>query len=180
VADPISILVLGLLTGFLFGFLLQKGRVTKAPVIVGQFLLRDFTVLKVMLSAVVVGGIGVYTLRALGLATLHPKPALMVAVPVGGLVFGIGMTLLGYCPGTGVGAAAEGKRDAIAGVLGMMVGALIFAEQFGAYGKTILAWSNLGPVTLPELLHLPAWPLLATLALGAFFLFRWLERWERH
>ena len=57
--DPPLKLLLGLITGILFGFLLQKGRVAKFPVIVGQFLLRDFTVLKVMLSAVVVGAVGV-------------------------------------------------------------------------------------------------------------------------
>ena len=70
-ADSIGKLLLGLMTGFVFGFLLQKGHVTKYKVIVGQFLLRDFTVLKTMLTAVVVGGAGVYGLRALGLATLH-------------------------------------------------------------------------------------------------------------
>ena len=95
---------------------------TKYPIIVGQFLLRDFTVLKTMLTAVVVGGIGVYTLRAFGLASLHVKPAQLVAVSRGGLVFGVGMVLLGYCPGTGVAAAAEGKTDALLGVVGMMCG----------------------------------------------------------
>jgi hypothetical protein len=58
VADPPSKLMLGLATGFVFGFLLQKGRVTKYQVIVGQFQLRDFTVLKTMLTAVAVGGGG--------------------------------------------------------------------------------------------------------------------------
>jgi uncharacterized protein len=67
---------------------------------------------------VVVGGAGVYAMRSLGFATLHVKPNLMVAVPIGGLSFGVGMTLLGYCPGTGVAAAAEGRLDAIAGVAG--------------------------------------------------------------
>ena len=126
-ADPLGKLALGLITGFLFGFLLQKGGVTKYPVIVGQFLLRDFTVLKTMLTAVVVGGIGVYTLRAFGLASLHVKPAQLVAVSLGGLVFGVGMVLLGYCPGTGVAAAAEGKTDALFGVVGMMCGTMLFA-----------------------------------------------------
>ena len=155
--DPVGKLTLGLITGFLFGFFLQKGAVTKYPVIVGQFLLRDFTVLKTMLTAVVVGGIGVYTLRAFGLASLHVKPAQLVAVSLGGLVFGVGMVLLGYCPGTGVAAAAEGKTDALFGVVGMMLGALLFAEQFSFFGKNVLAWIDLGPVTLPELTRIPAW-----------------------
>jgi uncharacterized protein len=178
VADSIGKLLLGLLTGFAFGFLLQKGQVTKYPVIVGQFLLRDFTVLKTMLTAVVVGGIGVYVLTALGAATLHVKPAQLVAVPVGGLIFGVGMALLGYCPGTGVAAAAEGKRDAWFGVAGMLFGALLFAEQFASLNSTVLSWFNLGPVTLPQLTHMPAAGIFVVLAAGAFLLFRRIERWE--
>jgi uncharacterized membrane protein YedE/YeeE len=171
-------LLLGLLTGFVFGFVLQKGRVTKYSVIVGQFLLRDFTVLKVMLTAVVVGGAGVYTLRALGLATLHVKPAQLAAVGAGGLIFGVGMALLGYCPGTGVAAAAEGRRDAIVGVGGMFLGALIFAECYASLAPTVLAWADLGPVTLPDLIPLPAWALLGAIGVVAVLLFRWIEKVE--
>jgi uncharacterized protein len=127
VADPLSKLLPGLVSGFLFGFLLQKGFVTKYPVVVGQFLLRDFTVLKTMLTAVVTGGIGAYALRAVGAASLHVKPAQLAAVSIGGLIFGVGMVLLGYCPGTGVAAAAEGKGDAAFGLAGMLLGALLFA-----------------------------------------------------
>lgn len=178
-ADPISKLALGLITGFLFGFLLQKGHVTKYPVIVRQFLLRDFTVLKTMLTAVVVGGIGVYALKALGSASLHVKPAQLAAVSIGGLIFGVGMVLLGYCPGTGIAAAAEGKTDALFGVVGMMFGALLFAEQFAFFGRNILSWMDLGPVTLPQLIHVPAWTIFVALAVGALILFRQIERWER-
>jgi uncharacterized protein len=179
VADSLGKLLLGLMTGFAFGFLLQKGRVTKYRVIVGQFLLRDFTVLKTMLTAVVVGGIGVYALTALGAANLHIKPAQLAAVSIGGLIFGVGMVLLGYCPGTGVAAAAEGKRDAWFGVAGMLLGALLFAEQYASLSNTVLTWLNLGPVTLPQLTHLPAAVLLGLLAAGAFILFRRIEMWER-
>jgi uncharacterized protein len=112
VADSPSKLLLSLLTGFVFGLLLHKSHVTRYTVIVRQFLLRDFTVLRTMLTAIVVGGAGVYTLRALGLASLHVRPAQLVAVAGGGLVFAVDTTVLGYCPGTGVAAAAEGNRDA--------------------------------------------------------------------
>jgi hypothetical protein len=179
VVDSSGKLVLGLLTGFVFGFLLQKGQVTKYPVIVGQFLLRDFTVLKTMLTAVVIGGIGVYGLKALGLVSLHVKPAQLAAVSIGGLVFGVGMVVLGYCPGTGVAAAAEGRTDAIAGVAGMLLGATLLAEAFGFFSRNILTWLDLGPVTLPELTGIPAWGIFLGLALGTAALFRKIERWER-
>lgn len=178
-ADTPQKLLLGLLTGLVFGFLLQKGQVTRYAVIVRQFLLRDFTVLKIMLTAVTVGGIGVYTLKAFGLASLHVKPAQLVAVTAGGVIFGIGMVVLGYCPGTGVAAAAEGKRDALAGVAGMLAGALLFAEGFSTLSRTVLTWFNLGPVTLPELTGIPAPGILAVVAAGAIAIFRWLELAER-
>jgi uncharacterized membrane protein YedE/YeeE len=179
VTDSIPKLISGLLIGFIFGFLLQKGHVTKYQVIVGQFRLADFTVLKTMLTAVVTGGIGVYALRAMGAATLHVKPAQLVAVSAGGLIFGVGMTLLGYCPGTGVAAAAEGRRDAMAGVGGMMVGALLFAETYALLSRTVLTWMDLGPVTLPELISVSPWPILFAITAAALILFRGLERFER-
>lgn len=174
--DTLVRLLLGLATGFLFGFFLQKGHVAKFGVIVGQFLLRDFTVLKTMLTAIVVGGVGVYALKAMGLAALHVKPAQMAAVIGGGLVFGVGMALLGYCPGTGVAAAAEGHRDAWFGVLGMLVGAGVFAEVYESLAVPVLKLGDLGPVTLAQLLGVSPWLLLGGLAVAALLLFRFLER----
>ena len=114
-------LLLGLATGVVFGVLLQKGRVAKFPVIVGQFLLKDWTVAKIMGTAVVVGAAGVYALVATGHADLHVKPLLLGGVLLGGVLFGVGMTVLGYCPGTTVAACGEGRRDAAAGVLGITI-----------------------------------------------------------
>lgn len=174
--EPLPRILLGLLTGFLFGFLLQKGRVSDRRVIVGQFLLRDFTVMKVMLTAIVVGGIGVYAMHAAGLTRLFVKPAQLAAVIGGGLIFGAGMVLLGYCPGTAVAAAGEGKRDAWWGLLGMIAAAAAYAELAAGFSKSILTWANLGPVTLPELTGVPAWIWLGGLAVGASAFFRWLEK----
>lgn len=168
-------ILLGLLTGFLFGFLLQKGRVSDRRVIVGQFLLRDFTVMKVMLTAIVVGGAGVYAMHAAGLTKLFVKPAQLVAIPVGGLIFGVGMVLLGYCPGTAVAAAGEGKRDAWFGLAGMIAAAAVYAEFSGLFASTVQKWSNLGPVTLPELTGVPAWAWFVAIAIAAASFFRWLE-----
>jgi uncharacterized protein len=161
VADPWTKMLIGLFAGFVFGFVLQKAHVTKFRVIVGQFLLRDFTVMKTMLTAIVVGGIGVYVLKTMGLASLHVKPAQLAAVAGGGLIFGVGMVLLGYCPGTGVAAAAEGRRDAMFGVLGMLAGAAVFAEMFSGLSRTVLTWWDRGTVTLPDVTGIPAWVFFA-------------------
>src|SRR5512139_1520705 len=93
-------LIIGLVVGVLFGFLLQKGGVTKYDVIIGQLLLTDFTVVKVILSAMVTGMIGVHLLRSRGLAQLHPKPGSFGSIVIGALIFGVGFGILGYCPGT--------------------------------------------------------------------------------
>jgi hypothetical protein len=172
-------LALGLLTGVIFGFLLHKGGVTNFRTIVGQFLLRDFTVLKVMLTAVVVGGIGIYAMQGLELASLHVKPLVLGGVVVGGLIFGVGMTLLGYCPGTGVAAVAEGSRHAIFGVLGMLVGAGGYAEVAPLMKATVLQIGDFGKITLADVTGLSPWVFLAALAVGATLLFVAIERWQR-
>jgi uncharacterized membrane protein YedE/YeeE len=176
--EPWTVIGLGLFTGFAFGFLLQKSGLTKYEVIVNQFRLKDFTVLKMMLTAIVVGGVGVWFLHDQGLAQLSVKPALLVANVGGGLIFGVGMVLLGLCPGTAVAALGERNRRALAGILGMFVGALIQAETYGMLAG--LARSvDLGPLTWPKLLGVSPGGLLAGLTFASVVLFIGLEVWER-
>ena len=146
-------LALGLLFGLAFGFLLQKGGVAKYHVLIGVLLLEDFTVIKVMLSAIVVGMIGVFGLYALGLVKLHVKPTRYAANVLGGLMFGVGFALLSYCPGTGAAALGQGNFDALAGVLGLMVGSYLYAESSGLLGRTVLKWGDRGKLMLPELVR---------------------------
>ncbi|MBI4890131.1 MAG: YeeE/YedE family protein [Acidobacteria bacterium] len=169
-------ILLGLLTGLIFGFLLQKGRVSDRRVILGQFLLRDFTMMKVMLTAVVVGGVGVYLMKMEGLTKLFVKPAQLGAVVIGGLIFGVGMVVLGYCPGTAVAAAGEGKRDAWWGLVGMIAAAALYAELEAGFSKNILTWANYGSVTLPDVTGISEWVWFAVLAAGSGLLFRVLEK----
>lgn len=143
-------LVLGLATGIVFGFLLQKGRVAKHSVIVGQLLLRDFTVLKIMLTAIAVGAVGFWSLVAAGATTVEVKPAEMGGVLLGALLFGFGLAVLGYCPGTTVAAVGEGRRDALAGLAGMIAGAFVFVEGFSALGDVQDSVADWGKLTLPQ------------------------------
>jgi len=154
-------LALGLFTGIIFGFLLQKGGVTEYDIILKQLLLRDFTVLKIMLTAVVTGMIGVYFLKGLGLAKLHPKAGSVGMNVIGGLLFGVGFATLGLCPGTAMGAVGSGYMDALfGGMLGMVVGAGIFAAIYPKISKTILQKGYFGDITFPELLKLNPWILV--------------------
>ncbi|RME94088.1 MAG: YeeE/YedE family protein, partial [Verrucomicrobia bacterium] len=113
--------------GMLFGWLLHRGGVTDYNVIVNQFRLRDFTVMKIMLTAVVVGGAGVLLLHQSGHAQWHIKPAHLLGVILGAALFGVGMVLYGYCPGTGLAATATGSVHALVGLAGMLVGGVLFA-----------------------------------------------------
>lgn len=177
-ADPLTILY-GAITGFIFGFLLQRGGVTRYRVILGQFLLKDHTVIKVMGTAIVVGAIGIYGMRAMGMEfPLHIKSATLLGNAVGGIIFGIGMAVLGYCPGTGVGAIGDGSRHAIPGVLGMIAGAAIYAEAHPFVEKAILGASDLGKITVTEPAGLSPWWLIAAMALAAALGFYLLERKE--
>ncbi len=177
--DAPSMLLLGAATGLVFGFLLEKGGVTRFEVIVGQFLLRDFTMLKVMLTAVIVGSVGIYAMLQVGmLEGLHLKPAQLLANAVGGLIFGTGMAILGYCPGTGVAAIGHGARDAVWGLLGMLAGAALYAETFPWIGARIVAAVDLGKVTLADLTGLSPWVFILGLAILGGVLFWWRERRE--
>ncbi len=150
--DSARQLVLGLLFGVVFGFLLQKSGVAKYEVLMGQFFLTDFTVIKVILTAIIVGMVGIFSLRALGLVELHVKPTRYAANIAGGLLFGVGLALLGYCPGTGVAALGQGNYDAIAGIVGLMAGSYFYAETSGYLGSTIENIGNRGGIMLPDLL----------------------------
>lgn len=150
--DSARQLVLALVFGIAFGFLLQKGGVARYEVLMGQFFLTDFTVIKVMLTAIIVGMLGIFSLRALGLVELHVKPTHYAANIVGGLLFGVGLGLLGYCPGTGVAALGQGNCDAIAGIIGLMAGSYLYAETSGYVASTIQKIGSRGEITLPELL----------------------------
>jgi hypothetical protein len=172
-----SQLLWGLVFGFIFGFLLQKGGATQYDVIIGQLLLEDFTVLKIMLSAVVVGSIGIYTMKGLGWVQLHPKAGSWGKNALGGLIFGLGFAVLGYCPGTIAGAVGNGYLDAaVGGLLGTILGSGLLAAVYPRLTRGVLKIGDFGDITLPELLHVNAWvvlvPLNAIIVIGLYLLER--------
>jgi len=146
-----ALLPLGILFGFVFGWLLQRARLADTEVIIGQLGLRDYTLFKVMLTAIIVGGIGVFVLHSGGLVAYHIKPANLLAVALGAILFGIGMVIYGYCPGTGIAAAGTGSLHALAGILGMLAGAIAFAFSFDWIKAELLPVGALGTVRLPDI-----------------------------
>jgi hypothetical protein len=170
-------LFLGLIMGIVFGFLLQKGGVTNYDVILGQLLLTDFTVIKIMLSAVITGMLGVHFLRSIGLTQLHPKPGSIGASVIGGLIFGVGFGTLGYCPGTVAGAVGQGYLDALfGGVVGTLIGAGIFAELFPRLEASVLHKGDFGELTLPQLLRVNPWVVVVAVVIAVVALLLIFEK----
>jgi uncharacterized membrane protein YedE/YeeE len=168
--------ILGLVTGVLFGFLLQKGRVLRFDKQLGALLLKDMTILKFMLSSILVGMVGITLLSNAGIITLSHKPMNVGAVVLGGALFGAGWAIMGFCPGTSVGALGEGRWHAIFAVLGMVTGAAIYAELFPFFKSTVLAWKNFGKIGLPEVTGISPWILIAIFWAGTISLFVWFEK----
>ena len=169
-------LMYGLVTGILFGFFLQKGRVLRYDKQIAALRLMDMTIVKFMLSHIVVAMIGVYFLYDLGLVKLSLKATVLGGVVVGGLIFGLGWGLLGYCPGTSLGALGEGRWDALWGILGMLVGAGLYAEAYPYLQKTVLSWGDYGKITIPQVLGVNHWLVIVPFTLATLLFFRWLEK----
>lgn len=172
-----SPLLWGLGFGIVFGFLLQKGGATRYDVIVGQLLLTDFTVIKIMLSAVLTGMIGIYSMKTLGWVELYPKSGSAGMNIIGGLIFGVGFAVLGYCPGTIAGAIGNGYLDAlVGGVAGILIGSGIFAALYPGLKTGILEKGSFGNVTLPQLFTVNDWVVVIPVAGLISLLLYWLQR----
>ena len=174
--QPITQLVLGLVFGIIFGFLLQKGGVAKYEVLMGALLFTDFTVFKVMLTAIVTGMIGIFIMHSLRLVKLHIKPTHYAANIIGGLIFGVGMAIFGYCPGTASAALGQGNYDALLGILGLMVGSYIYAETSGYLDETIMKWGDKGKIILPELIGMKKAPFIVIFSALLFLVLFLMEK----
>lgn len=168
--------VYGLVTGIIFGFLLQKGRVLRYDRQLGALRFQDLTIVKFMLSTILVSMVGVYLLKDLGLVNLSVKSTILGANILGGLIFGLGWGMLGYCPGTSGGALGEGRWDAVWGILGMLLGAAIHAEAFPLLKTTVLTWGDFGKITLPQVLGISHWFVIVPFFAGSVAFFAWIEK----
>ena len=140
--------------GFLFGFAMQYANLNRFNTISGMATLEDFTMAKTMGFAIGLGVIIIALEVVFGLADYHVKPLIPIANSVGGLVFGVGMAILGYCPGTLPISLGQGALDALVGIIGGLFGGFVFsliyddiAPYFGkSYGQLSL-YSATGSTT---------------------------------
>lgn len=169
-------LISGLLIGMCFGFLLQKGNVIRYDRQIGALRFLDMTIVKFMFSAVLAGMVGTYLLKDLGIVSLRVLPTILGGNIIGGIIFGIGWGLLGYCPATAFGALGEGRHDAFWGILGMIFGAGLYAEAYPALSKSVLSWGELHVYTIPQALRVNHWLVIVIFVTGGVLMFRWFEK----
>jgi uncharacterized membrane protein YedE/YeeE len=115
-----------LFLGLLFGAILQYAKLNRYNVISGMATLENFAVAKAIAVAIGVGAVIIAIEIGLGFATYHIKPFLLGGIAIGGIVFGTGMAILGYCPGTLPVSLGEGSVDALIGIIGGLFGGFIY------------------------------------------------------
>ena len=143
-------LIVALAIGIAFGFALERAGLGSARKLAGQFYFTDFTVMKVMMTAIAVAMLGSFWLGRLGvidLASVYVPETSLVPQIAGGAIFGLGFLIAGLCPGTSCVAAATGRGDGLATMGGMFAGILIAGLTIGP--SDFRVW------TVPELLHVP-------------------------
>jgi uncharacterized membrane protein YedE/YeeE len=145
-------LIIGFLIGCAFGAILYLGGASSYRRIIGTLLLKDMWIIKLMATAIGVGTLGVYLLDFNGLANLSIKPAYIWGIALGGIIFGIGWAVSGYCPGTCVVGTSEGKKDALFTLLGALVGAFVFSLVFPYIEAGLIENANFGKITFEDLI----------------------------
>jgi thiosulfate/3-mercaptopyruvate sulfurtransferase len=150
------------LIGILFGFFLEQAGFGSSRKLTGVFYLTDMTVMKVMFSAVVTAMVGYAYI--VGFGWLNPAEVYMLdtywgAQIVGGLIFGVGFVMGGWCPGTALVGLASAKWDALVFLVGVVLGSIVFNEAYplvqpladGAHAGTLFVSENLrlsGPLAV--------------------------------
>lgn len=169
-------LLLGFLIGCAFGAILFLGGASSYRRILGTLLLKDMWIIKLMMTAIGVGTLGIYLLDLGGLAKMSIKPAYVWGILAGGAIFGIGWALSGYCPGTCLVGASEGKKDALFTIFGALAGAFLFALAFPFIEGLLIEPANFGAVTLESVLGISgiwlALPFSSALLFLAFFVLK--------
>ncbi len=161
-------LIYALLAGAAMGALIQRVRASSPAMIAQNLRLENLSVIKFMAVTIAVGAILVYLTNLFTPMNFDIKPTYVIGVLVGGLVFGAGFGLGGYCPGTCVVGAGEGRRDALWAIGGGVAGALVFAFAFEKLIAPMNKLADYGKITLADVLHLPA--VGVALGLGVLFL----------
>ncbi|MDD2845139.1 MAG: YeeE/YedE thiosulfate transporter family protein [Rhodoferax sp.] len=176
-------MVSGLVCGVLFGFVLENAGFGSPAKLIGQFRLNDWSVFKVMFTAIVVAAVGLWGMRVVGLIapdTLFVPQALVMASAVGGALIGAGFAIGGYCPGTSMVGMSSGRIDALVFVVGLFIGTTAFAGFYGDAMRSMMAvgemidgdtFADVYGIADPIMLGI-----MTACLVGIFYLGSWFER----
>lgn len=176
-------LVVAVVIGFGFGFVLERAGFGRATKLAAQFYGHDMTVLKVMFGAIVTALLGAVIASRLGLIDLHALSTGAVSATyiwpmlVGGFLLGIGFVVSGYCPGTSLVSSASGNIDGMVALLGIVVGSALYGEIFPLIDD-FHASGDQGQIFLYQLLNVPPAVVAAAVAVMAIGAFLGAERIE--
>src|SRR6056297_3304504 len=141
---------IGLFSGTAFGFVIQRVGATNPQKMVLAHLMKERYIPQFMLLVVMFSAIGLFALEAAGAGTTRVLPTSLVATGLGGVIFGIGWGLTGYCPGTCWAAVGEGRMDAISALLGGLAGTAVFAHLHERLIPLLYDPTNLGQLTVTD------------------------------
>jgi uncharacterized membrane protein YedE/YeeE len=168
-----------LIFGFLFGSILQYARLNRYDTISGMATLENLAVAKAIAVAIGIGAILINIEIALGFASYHTKPFLLGGIVLGGLIFGAGMAILGYCPGTLAISLGEGSLDALTGIIGGLLGGLVYTLLLPVIHPIL--HPDYGSITLNSLVgnRVLFFMLVSIFGAGLIVLSFWLHKLER-
>ena len=172
----------GLLCGLLFGYVLENAGFASPRKLTAQFRLSDWSVFKVMFTAIIVAAIGLYAAAGFGWMQTNGvfiPTTFFWATLIGGALVGAGMAVGGYCPGTSTVGFATGRLDAMVFMIGMVLGTGLFAAAFDTLKNFYLAGEGPQAQTLSALFGIPTWAVLAVLIVVAIVGFMVGARLER-
>ncbi len=178
-------LLLAVVIGIGFGFFLEQAGLGSSRKLLQQFYFRDFTVFKVMFSAIVTAMLGLFWLSyfdVLHLSRIHLPETYLVPQALGGVLFGTGFVMGGYCPGTCVVASITGRIDGWINLVGMLAGIFIFGEAY-PFLEGLLSSTAMGAVTLADTSGLSHGVIVLLVVVGALACFaaaEWLESRQRN
>ena len=139
-------ITLGIFSGLTFGFIIQRAGATNPDKIISGHLMKDPAIMQFMILAVAFGAVGLAGLQAVGVGRTMILPLSLVATTLGGILFGLGWGLTGYCPGTTWTAVGEGRMDAVFALLGGFAGTLVFGHLHETLIPLLYLPTNMGQI----------------------------------
>lgn len=172
-----------LATGILFGFVLEQAGFGSPCKLTAQFRLTDWSVFKVMFSAIIVAAIGILLLQVnntFGAQGFYVSEMYLWGTVLGAVLIGAGFAIGGYCPGTSVVGLGSGRIDGLTFMLGMIIGVWAFAGVYDtSFIQSVVNTAYMSAKTVPELFGVSPWLVVVAMVLmliGGFAVGRLLEQ----